>query len=92
VKKHVQRRKKRKRDKATELPEDGQDASVAAAAAAQEAQDDVTAGDLLAPLQVIKVLAHAILVQMVICGLAHAAHAARRAKLGLIRFAHKGNT
>jgi len=58
VKKHVQRRKKRKRDKATELPEDGQDASVAAAAA-QEAQDDVTASDLLAPLQVIKVLAHA---------------------------------
>ena len=53
VKKHVQRRKKRKRDKAVELPEDGPEPAPAAAAHdAQEAQDEVTASDLLAPLQV----------------------------------------
>ena len=54
VKKHVQRRKKRKRDKAAELPEGGPEP--APAAAAPEAQDDVTASDLLAPLQVTRAL------------------------------------
>ena len=53
----MQRRKKRKRDKAAELPEDGQEP--AAASAAQSAQDDVTASDLLAPLQVTQPLLHA---------------------------------
>ncbi|CAL5229844.1 g13253 [Coccomyxa viridis] len=52
VKKHVQRRKKRKRDKAAELPEISQEP--APAQDAQDAQGDVTASDLLAPLQVIR--------------------------------------
>ena len=60
VKKHVQRRKKRKRDKAAEPPEDGQEPAAAAFAQnAQDAQDDITASDLLAPLQARQTLSHA---------------------------------
>ena len=50
MKKHVQRRKKRKRDKGAEAPANGQEGALDAGA--QEAQDEVTASDLLAPLQV----------------------------------------
>ena len=56
VRKHVQRRKKRKRDKAAEAPEGDQGA--AAPGETGKEQDETTASDLLAPMQVSAVLLH----------------------------------
>ena len=54
VRKHVQRRKKRKRDKAAGAPEGDQDAAAPNETGKQ--QNETTASDLLAPLQVSAVL------------------------------------